>query len=274
MRLIVLSDIHGNLEAFNEVLAWADQAFTGQALSYQFPSGQLCSDQVLPGKASYEQPLYDRIVTLGDNIGYGPDPNAVMEKICERNILSVLGNHEMALINPAFLASFNPVAREAGLHTRNHVLPAFKRIIEGWSKSMVLGDIRFVHGTPPESPFLYLFQLSDVIVQRKMEAMDQWVCFVGHTHSLGLIVLEKGIVIHQSLNQGKIILDQHKKYIVNAGSVGQSRDGNPCAKALFFDTKTGELEVVFIPYDYHTTAMKIRKSSIPDVYADKLSKRF
>ena len=248
MRLIILSDIHANLEAFTEVLAWVDRTFSGRAAP-------------------------DRIISLGDNIGYGPDPNGVMEIICERNILSVLGNHEMAVINPAFLACFNPVAKKAANHTLSHLRPAFKQIIEGWSPSLVVGNLRFVHGSPPASPFVYLFQLSDVILQRKMEAMDQWVCFAGHTHDLELIVLANGDLTRQDLNQGETALDRQNKYIVNAGSVGQPRDVDPCAKAVVFDTETGRLEVVFVPYDYHTTAMKIRRTAIPNVYADKLLKR-
>lgn len=249
MRLIVLSDIHANLEAFTEVLAWVDRSSQGRAGP-------------------------DRIISLGDNIGYGPDPNGVMELICERNILSVLGNHEMAVINPAFLACFNPVAKKAADHTRSHLRPAFKKVIERWPQSLIVENLCFVHGSPPESPFVYLFQLSDVILQRKMEAMDQWVCFTGHTHDLELIVLDSADLIHQELGRGKIFLDRQNKYIVNAGSVGQPRDGNPCAKIVVFDTETGELEVVFVPYDYHTTAMKIRRTAIPDVYADKLLKRY
>ncbi|ACN16331.1 serine/threonine protein phosphatase [Desulforapulum autotrophicum HRM2] len=249
MRLIILSDIHANLEAFTEVLAWVDRSFQGREVP-------------------------DRIISLGDNIGYGPDPNGVMEIICERNILSVLGNHEMAVLNPAFLACFNPVAKKAADHTRSHLLPAFKQVFGGWSQSLVVENLLFVHGSPPESPFVYLFQLSDVILQRKMEAMDQWVCFTGHTHDLELIVLDNGNLTHQELGQGEIFLDRQKKYIVNAGSVGQPRDGNPSAKIVVFDMETGRLEVVFVPYDCHTTAMKIRRTSIPDVYADKLLKRF
>ncbi len=247
MRLIVLSDIHGNLEAFTAVLAWVDRTFSGPAAP-------------------------DRIISLGDNIGYGPDPNGVMELICDRKIVSVLGNHEMAVVNPAFLACFNPVARKAADHTHTHLKPAFKKIIEGWPQSLVVGDLCFVHGSPPASAFVYLFQLSDVIVQRKMEAMEQWICFAGHTHDLELIVLENGVLTRKDLNPGAVLLDRRNKYIVNAGSVGQPRDTDPCAKAVVFDTKTGRLEVVFVPYDCHATANKIRKTTIPDVYADKLLK--
>ncbi len=250
MRLIILSDIHANLEAVIEVFAHVNRTFQGGWRAF------------------------DRIISLGDNLGYGPDPNSVMEIVEERNILSVLGNHEMAVISPSFLATFNPVAQKAAVHTEENLLPRFKRLIKGWPQSMVVEDLLFVHGVPPDSPFVYLFQLSDVILKRKMQAMDQWICFVGHTHELGLIILDKnGTLTHQDLNKGEILLDRQKKYIVNAGSVGQPRDENPCAKALLFDTETRRLEVLFVPYDYHTTAMKIRKTAIPEVYADKLLKR-
>ena len=249
MRLIILSDIHANLEAFTEVLSHVDRTFQGGLTAF------------------------DQIVTLGDNIGYGPDPNAVMKIIVERNILSVLGNHEMAVISPTFIRTFNPNARKAVIFTQENLLPEFKQAMEGWSKSLVVGNLRFVHGAPPDSPFVYIFQLSDAILKRKMRAMDQWICFVGHTHELGLITLDSNDTLtHQKLGQGEILLDRRRKYIVNAGSVGQPRDENPCAKAVVFDTKTRRLEVLFVPYDNHATAMKIRKTSIPDTYADKLLK--
>jgi predicted phosphodiesterase len=250
MRLIILSDIHANLEAFTEVLAHVDRKFQGGVTAF------------------------DRIVALGDNIGYGPDPNAVMEIIVERNILSVLGNHEMAVLSPSFATTFNPTAQKAVAHTLENLLPDYKSLIKRWSKSLIVENLRFVHGVPPDSPFVYLFQLSDLILKRKMRGMDQWICFAGHTHELGLITLDSNDTLtHQELGQGQILLDRRKKYIVNAGSVGQPRDENPCAKALVFDTKTGRLEVLFVPYDYHTTAMKIRRTSIPEVYADKLLQR-
>lgn len=244
MLVTILSDIHGNLEALNEVLAWVDR--------------------IRP----------DRIISLGDNIGYGPDPNGVMEEVCRRGIPSVKGNHEMAVADPAFLVCFNPVSREAVTHTFKHLSRPFKEAIARMPKHLVLEELRFVHGVPPASPFVYLFQLSDKRLASKIQAMDQWICFTGHTHDLELIAWDGHTLTRRELMAGETLLSRQKKYIVNAGSVGQPRDGDPSAKALSFDTETGLLTVEFIPYDFHATAAKIRKSGIPDVYAEKLSKRF
>lgn len=243
MLVTILSDIHGNLEALNEVLAWVDR--------------------IRP----------DRVISLGDNIGYGPDPNGVMEEICRRKIPSVKGNHEMAVVDPAFLVCFNPVAIEAVTHTINHLSRPFREAMARWPKRLVLEELSFVHGVPPASPFVYLFQLSDRRLASKIKAMDQWVCFTGHTHDLELIDWDGHTLTHQALGQGETVLSRQKKYIVNAGSVGQPRDGDPCAKALSFDTETGRLTVEFIPYDFHATAAKIREAGIPAIYAEKLSKR-
>jgi len=244
MVVIVLSDIHGNMEALTEVLAWVDR--------------------IRP----------DRVISLGDNVGYGPDPNGVMEEICRRKISSVLGNHEMAVINPLFLACFNPVARKAAEHTLANLAQPFKEAMAQWPKRLVVENLSFVHGAPPASPLLYLFQLTDSNLKNKMEAMEEWICFAGHTHDLELISWDGELLVHGELMEGEIFLDRKKKYIVNIGSVGQPRDGNPCAKGVLFDTKTGLLRVEFIPYDYEITAAKILGAGIPAVYAEKLSKKF
>lgn len=242
--MTILSDIHGNLEALQAVLPRVDRIFP------------------------------DFIISLGDNIGYGPDPNRVMQEICQRKISSVLGNHEMAIVNPSFMACFNPVSRKAAEHTLGHLSGAYKKIINQWSRNMVLENLGFVHGVPPSSPFIYLFQLTASNLKKRMEAMEQWVYFAGHTHDLKLIAWDGETIQHRELKRGTIVLDRRKKYIVNAGSVGQPRDGDPRAKWLSFDTLTGELTVDFVPYDHGKTAAKILEAGIPAVFAEKLSRRF
>ena len=244
MLVTILSDIHGNLEALNEVLARVDR--------------------IGP----------DRVVSLGDNIGYGPDPNGVMAEICRRKIASVKGNHEMAVADPKFLACFNPVAKKAVIHTLKHLSRPFQEAITRWPKHLVLEELRFVHGVPPSSPFVYLFQLPYKRLVSKIKAMEQWICFAGHTHDLELIEWEGRTLNRCKLGAGETILSKQKKYIVNAGSVGQPRDGDPRAKALSFDTETGRLSVTFIPYDFQVTAAKIMEAGIPAVYAERLSQRF
>ena len=241
MKLVVLSDIHGNLEALTRVLEKIDA--------------------VRP----------DRLICLGDNIGYGPDSDRVVDMVQEMGIESVLGNHEMAAKDPRFLACFNPVAQESVRHMNATLTDATLDTIRTFEKVLVKDGIRFVHGAPQQSPFLYLFQFSDPALAAKMGKMRENICFVGHTHELQLIRLDTdGRLYRNVLNEGRIRLAANAKYIINAGSVGQPRDGNNNAKFVVYDSEERELKVVFVPYPFRKTAEKIIASGLPRSFADKL----
>lgn len=241
MRIAVISDIHGNLEAFQAVL------------------------ERIRGLAP------DRIISLGDNIGYGPDPEPVMQHLETHQILSILGNHEMVIRHPRYLSWFNPQARESVTATSAGLSRRSTRQIATWHRCLVLDGIRFVHGMPPRSPFLYPFQLTETGLARKIRELPETICFCGHTHELELIQCTgSGTVIHHPLTQGKIQLEAGSRWLVNAGSVGQPRDENKDAKLLLFDDTDRLLEVVYVPYDYETTARKIRDAGLPDAFARRL----
>lgn len=240
MLIAVFADIHGNLEAFLNVLA------------------------------HIREHSITRIFSLGDNVGYGPDPENVMGLIRENAIESVLGNHEKAMNEEAFTTWFNPLAQKAIHYTRNHLSSQSLEEIKGFPKSRVFEHMRFVHGSPPASPVLYLFQLSDDKLARRMEAMDEAVCFVGHTHDLCLITYDGKTLVRQGLPYGETRLDPDKKYIVNVGSVGQPRDGDKRAKYVLYDSQTRILTLDAVTYDSRTTADKIIKAGIPETYAEKL----
>ncbi|MCA1786868.1 MAG: metallophosphoesterase, partial [Desulfobacteraceae bacterium] len=131
MKIAVLSDIHGNLEAFQAVLD------------------------------AIEHRLIDTVICLGDNIGYGPDSEAVAALIRARKIASVLGNHEMAVKNKNNLAWFNPVAQNALAIAQSQLSDASLAWINQLPRYIILAGLRFVHGVPPDSAFLYLFQLPE-----------------------------------------------------------------------------------------------------------------
>jgi len=241
MKLVVISDIHGNMEALTRVLETIDG--------------------IRP----------DRVVCLGDNIGYGPDSARVVETIREKGIESVLGNHEMAAKDSRFLACFNPVARESVRHMSATLPDAALDTIRTFKKVLVKDGIRFVHGAPEQSPFLYLYQFSDAGLAAKMRKMKERICFVGHTHELELIRLDPGGRLHRkALREEAVVLENRPKYIINAGSVGQPRDGDNNAKLVVYDSEKSQLEVVFVPYPFRKTAEKIMKSGLPRSFADKL----
>lgn len=240
MLIAVFADIHGNLEAFTEVL-----------------------------NDMKEYPV-DRVFSLGDNVGYGPDPEKVMDLIRENNIESVLGNHEKVVIEESFVAWFNPLAQKAVIYTKANLSPRSVREFQDLPKSRVFENLRFVHGVPPASPVLYVFQLSDDKLERRMKDMDERVCFIGHTHDLGLVVYDGDSLIRTDLNPGETYLDPEKKFLVNVGSVGQPRDGDTRAKYVLYDTQTHVLTLKAVDYDNKATAEKIIRAGIPGQYADKL----
>ncbi|MFH1153316.1 MAG: metallophosphoesterase family protein [Pseudomonadota bacterium] len=247
MKSCILSDIHGNLEAFTAVLADLDNR---------------------------KEPLPDTIISLGDVIGYGPDPEAAMALIISRGITSVLGNHEMAVVHPRYMRWFNPVSRIAVEHSLNHLSPESMDLIRTFPINLVVERMLFVHGVPPQSPFIYLFQITDTAVMKRLDSLDQDVVFVGHTHELALVEYTGRCVNRMDLDQGRTLLKPGSRYIVNAGSVGQPRDGNPSAKYLVYDTRTRELDIRFVPYDHTATAAKILDQGLPAQFAEKLSYRF
>jgi predicted phosphodiesterase len=201
MKIAVISDIHGNIEAFREVLA------------------------------DTEREGADSIVSLGDNIGYGPDPEEVARLIRSKNIPSAMGNHELGIARPEFLKWFNESARRSLRLTEELISAETREWLVGLPASLDFQGGLFVHGCPPDSITKYLFEIGDSDLEPILEQMAQRVCFVGHTHTLELIAFENGFIVHSSPGQREIIrLGVEGKYIVNAGSVGQPRDGDNHAK--------------------------------------------
>ncbi len=241
MKLAVLSDIHGNLEAFQAVL-----------------------DEI--------QPLsIDRVISLGDNIGYGPDSEAVTSLIRARNIASVLGNHEMAVKKKQTLAWFNPTAQKAWAIASAQLSDESLDWIGTLPRYRVLAGTRFVHGVPPDSVFLYLFQLPENKLIQKLALSKESVCFVGHTHELGMVSWDGTRLGKETAVPGTYPLEPDRNYIINAGSVGQPRDGTPGAKFVLFDTQTLELTVKSVSYPFEKTRKKIIAAGIPEMYADRLA---
>lgn len=240
MRIAIIADIHGNLEAFEAVL-----------------------DHIHTENVS-------RIFSLGDNVGYGPDPEAVMERIREAKILSVLGNHEMAMKNDSFIAWFNPMAQRAIVYTRAHLSEESLCEIKEFPKSRVFENLRFVHGAPPSSPLLYLFQLTDDKLARCLDRLVESICFAGHTHDLNIIEYDGTTLDRRSLPVGDTALNPKFKYVINVGSVGQPRDGDKRAKYAIYDTLAHTVSVKAVPYDSRITAGKIIQAGIPEQYANRL----
>lgn len=240
MRIAVISDIHANLEAFEQVL-------------------------IDIGKSDI-----DTTVCLGDNIGYGPDPEPVVSLIRDHDIPSVMGNHELAVIDQKFLTWFNPLARRSLLKTIDMLSEETIRFIYGLKPFMIYGEYRFVHGFPPDSATTYLFHVAEDELLHAFNQMKEKICFLGHTHRLEIIGFNGRSITRSRFTQNVIDLNTADRYIVNTGSVGQPRDGDNHAKYVILDTVKNTIEAKSIPYDIALVVNKIIKAGLPTEHAVRL----
>jgi predicted phosphodiesterase len=240
MRTAIVSDIHSNLEAFQEVLADIDRSHV------------------------------DSIVSLGDNIGYGPDPEEVLELLRVSNIPSVMGNHELGIVDPTYRSWFNKSAWRSLEINRELLSPLSLSYIRTLGAAFAMGECLFVHGFPPDSITTYLFQVSDIKLKAIFPSIDQELCFVGHTHDLELVLFDGQNVRRARLPEGEIHLREGHKYLISAGSVGQPRDRDHRSKYLIWDNESRILEVRFLSYDVAKTVKKILALGLPGINADRL----
>ena len=240
MRLAVISDIHGNFEALEAVM----------------------TDMTQIG--------VDACVSLGDNIGYGPDPEAVVNLLMEKKIPSVMGNHELALADREYMGWFNSLAQKSITLTERELSPASIAYCRSLPSSLSLYNCLLVHGCPPEHVLTYIFEASSAELAFIMDNMEERICFVGHTHLLELYGYDGDKVFKSDLGPNKTFLPDNSKFIINSGSVGQPRDGDRSAKYVIWNDSDLFLETRFVPYDHKKTAEKILAKGWPRQHANRL----
>lgn len=247
-RIAVLSDVHGNLEALVSVLADLDAQGAGS------------------------------IVNLGDMVGYGPEPDACVRLLRERGALSILGNHELGLVEAQARGWFNPQAKKALDRTRALLSDDSLMYFRTLPRTLEIEGALCVHGCPPGLVSRYLYELDDHALRETFALYQNRLCFAGHTHDLERISLLRGQertkIARKSLGRGAHVLNPAARHILNAGAVGQPRDGNNKAKYLLWEPgREGgpdRLEVRFVAYDIAKTAAGIIEKGLPAVYADRL----
>ena len=240
MRLAVFSDTHGNLDALEQVIKDIDRS------------------------------AVDEVISLGDNIGYGPEPDRVIKKLKALKIPSVLGNHELAVEDEEYLNWFNPAARKSLIKTRKLLSKTALRHISKFEPFITSYDCRFVHGFPPDSSMIYMYQVSEGRKQEVFEEMTETLCFIGHTHTLEIMGYAGKEIQYEDLPEGVFQLDPEKKYIINIGSVGQPRDSSNNAKYIIWDSTQDSLDVRFLSYDIASVVKKIKAAGLPKEHADRL----
>ena len=240
MKIAIISDIHGNMEAFEQILAEITKIGI------------------------------DDIISLGDHIGYGPEPERVIKHIRQRNIPAVQGNHELALIEPTYLDWFNPMARKSLNITRKLMSSQSVDYIKTLRTHITVHGCRFVHGFPPDSVLTYLYQLPDEAKLLALKKLKEQRCFIGHTHTLDIISYGRHGFESGRLKKGLSQLDTRRKYIISAGSVGQPRDGNNQAKYIIWNSEEDTVEVRSVAYDIAAVVKKMKAIGLPPGHAKRL----
>ncbi len=237
MKVIVISDIHGNLEALNKVLEYINK---------------------LKGEK--------RVVCLGDIVGYGPNPaecfkivESLTDKIC-------LGNHEDSVLDTNYDYQITVYARDAIRWTRDVLNEEIKEATKRLPLQIEEDNVLYTHSSP-DDPMLWRYITNARNAYSSLIEMKHSLCFVGHSHI-------PGIYSYRALqrNSNTATLSTDDKTIVNVGSVGQPRDGSPMLSFAVFDDENWEMEIIRLEYDYHKTMAKIEKANLPLFLAERLAR--
>jgi predicted phosphodiesterase len=250
MRILVISDIHGNLEALETCLAVAKDAG------------------------------YDRVFNLGDVVGYGASPNEVVNRSRELGGIFVRGNHDKACSGITNAEDFNHIAALAAHWTKNQLTPDnlewVRQLPKGPLTSEAVADVQCVHGSPLDEDE-YIIVVRDSY-EPLMEA-ETSLTFFGHTHIQGGFAVDGEEwatlrPIYESEDKAEKFEFQLKKgakYLINPGSVGQPRDGDWRAAFAIYDTDANSIIFYRIPYDVAGTQKRIYDAGLPDRLATRLT---
>jgi diadenosine tetraphosphatase ApaH/serine/threonine PP2A family protein phosphatase len=242
MRRAVIADIHGNNQALAAVLV------------------------------DIEDQTVDEIISLGDTVGYGPEPERVVRTLIAVGIPSALGNHELALINDDYFRLLNPTCRQSLARTRELLSEESLAWLAALPVVIFRDNARFLHGCPPASTTEYLFDPSPSRLKRIFAGYPEAICFVGHTHLLSMFkITAAGTTLSATIGPGTTTIDPACRYLFTCGSVGQPRDDHSnLAKYGIWDDERHTVEIRAVPYDVDTTVRLIKVKGFPDINARRL----
>jgi len=241
LRALIVSDVHSNLEAFQAVI---DDAETRGPV--------------------------DEIWSLGDLIGYGPDPSAVVDILMGRPHRAVAGNHDLASVGKISLDDFNPYASEANSWTSGQLSFEQAKFIEDQELRLEFDEFTLVHGSPRDPVWEYV--VSQQTALASFRHFDTFWCLLGHSHipfichptsEEEVTFVEFPLDKEQALNSDRLI--------INPGSVGQPRDGDPRASFAIYDSDPSSIVHHRVEYDIRATQDKMRAVNLPVVLVERLS---
>jgi diadenosine tetraphosphatase ApaH/serine/threonine PP2A family protein phosphatase len=244
MRYLVLTDIHANLEALD--------ACIGDA----------------------EARGFDQTLVLGDLVGYGADPNAVIERVQAMKPAAIVrGNHDKVACGLEQAEGFNTVAKSAAYWTYETLTPASREWLSALPQGPHTVDdvVEICHGSPFDED-AYIFDELDAL--RALKVARRPLCLFGHTHypvTFQLSAEAFDSTGPSALAETQIALRRGWKYLVNPGSVGQPRDGDPRAAYAIVDTTASHVELIRLDYPVEIAQAKLVRAGLPEVLAQRLA---
>jgi len=239
MRVAVISDIHANLHALEAVLA---------ALDEEAPDAVWC---------------------LGDVVGYGPRPNRCCSAVAARADVSLCGNHDLGVLGAIDLDEFSPEAAAAALWTREVLSADARSYLEDLEPLARTDGVELFHASPRDPVWEYV--LSGEAALDALELTTEPVVLVGHSH-VAIAVLLAGRALTGGLAPDGTAVDLAQgRWLLNPGSVGQPRDGDPRAAYLMVDLVDRRASFRRVEYPVERTQAEIRERGLPDALAERLA---
>jgi diadenosine tetraphosphatase ApaH/serine/threonine PP2A family protein phosphatase len=242
VRVAAITDIHANLPALEAVLKAIDEAGA------------------------------EEIWCLGDVVGYGGDPNACAQLVGERCSVCLAGNHDLAVLGELRIGAFSEAAAEAVVWTRGHVSERTLDFLRDLQPAGRQGDVGLFHASPRDPVWEYV--LSAEQADACLDVQEERIALIGHSHASLFFVRpagrQHGGIRGAQASDGTLLDLSHGRWLVNPGSVGQPRDGDP--RAAWLELDTGEETARFrrIPYDIERAAGSITAADLPGRLASRL----
>ncbi len=244
MRLMVFSDVHGNLEALQSVL-----------------------------KDAAKRNVH-RSIFLGDLVGYGPYPNECIEEVRSlKNCRCLAGNHDVAALWEASPYGMSSSAKKAILWTMEQLSDENQKYLGGLPDRLDLADMTFVHANP-YNPRGWRYVMDRKYAMRSFAATSCRNLFIGHSHRPLVITRKHFFSIDLQAVSGSMKFEaaDSKRRIINCGSVGQPRDSDPRSCYLIYDSRKQRLEFYRVAYDMEKTARAIKAAELPASLGRRLLK--
>lgn len=242
MILALLSDLHANIEALNACIRHANERGA------------------------------ERFAFLGDLVGYGADPAAVVELVADyaaRGAVVVQGNHDVAVAGGR--GGFNDVAAESLEWTRNALSPSQRAFLASLPLIVRDGEICFVHATA-DAPDRWVYMETNGAARQSIEAAGATYTFGGHVHQQVLYFHTRSgkVAPFHPTAASPVPVPSHRRWHAIVGSVGQPRDANPSAAYALFDSVSEEMTFFRVAYDHLAAAEKIRRAALPEWLAKRI----